>query len=196
MVDDSDILRIKSTLLNSQNGQHSTTGNDGPKLLRKKQLSDARKEGWKDTLEAKRKERLLWKTRKEEEDEERRRAQDREEAKLRAQQRKETKERANELIYERNDKVKALRSQQLYVDVIADRERQIIEKEAAEKVALEEEGRWHEFTMAEIRQAEQEEARRAAERRQKAVQIGNDLRQQRVLAQEQEAKRLQRKEEE
>lgn len=195
VVDDSDILRIKSTLWNSQNRQHSTT-NDGPKLLQKKQRSDARKEGWKDTLEAKRKERLLWKTRKEEEDEERRRAQDREEANLRAQQRKETIERANELIYERNDKVKALRSQQLYVDVIADRERQIVEKEAAEKEALEGENRWHESTMAEIRHAEQEEARRAAERRQKAVQIGNDLRQQRVLAQGQEAKLLQRKQDE
>ena len=191
VVDDSDILRIKSTLLNSQNRQHSNHEKNQKKLL-----SNARKQGWKDTLEAKRKDRLLWKTRKEEEDEERRRAQDREEANLRAQQRKETIERANELIYERNDKVKALRSQQLYVDVIADRERQILEREAAEKVTLEEENRWHESTMAEIQHAEREEARRAAERRQKAVQIGNDLRQQRVLAQEQEAKRLQRKQEE
>ena len=199
VVDDSDILRIKTTLLNtSSRSQHHPSHDDRGEdsKLRKKQLSDARKEGWKDTLAAKRRERLLWKTRKEEEDEERRRAQDREEANLRAQQRKETIERANELIYERNDKVKALRSQQLYVDVIADRERQIIEKEAAENVVRDEESRWHESTLAEIQQAEQEEARRAAERRQKAVRIGSDLREQRVLAQAEEAKRMQRKQEE
>lgn len=195
VVDDRDILRIKSTLLNSQNRQNSTK-NDVPKILRKKQLSDARKAGWNDTLVAKRKERLLWKTRKEEEDEERRRDQDREEANLKAQQRKETIDRASKLIYEREDRVKALRSQQLYVDVIADRERQIVEKEAAEKVALDEENRWHESTMAEIKQAEQEEARRAAVRREKTVRIGNDLRKQRALAQEKEVTRLQRKQEE
>lgn len=192
VVDDSDILRIKTTLLNTP----STSEGQGHQNQRRKQLSDARKEGWKDTLAAKRKERLLWKTRKEEADEERRQALDREEANLRAQKRRETIEKANELIYERNDKVKALRSQQLYVDVIACRDRQIVEKQAAEKLAHEEKDRWHESTMAEIQQAEQEEAQRAEERRQRAIGIGNDLRQQRRLAQEEKVKRLQRKKEE
>ena len=191
IVDDNDILRLKTTLFGTGQGHSRPSGQ-----LKKKQLSDTRKDGWKDTLAAKRKERLLWKTRKEEEKEEQRRALDREEAKLRSQQRQQTIARANELIYERNDKVKELRSQQLYTDVIADRERQIMEQQAANVTALKDAEEWHDHTMMLIREAEEEEARRAAERRQKTIRIGDDLHQQRVKAEEKEAMRLQKRQKE
>ena len=145
VVTDSDIRRIKSTLLlpkaKASGGAHDEPSSN--QALQRKKLSDKRVEGWKDTLAAKRKERLLWKSKKLEEEEEQRKALDREEAESRAQKRTATLRRAEDLLYEQNDKVKAFRSQQLYVDVIADREKQILERREIEKAARKEEEKWH-----------------------------------------------------
>ena len=70
-----------------------------------KARSEERSAHWKDTLAAKRRQRLLWKSTKAEEDEERRRAIDRKEALSLAQQREETIRRAQAQLYEENGKV-------------------------------------------------------------------------------------------
>jgi hypothetical protein len=94
----------------------------------RKQLSEDRKGRWPNTLDAIReqKDRAM----KEREDilEAERQEVDRKEAMLQKKKRMAAIERANMLLYEQTDKMKNLRSQQLYADVLNDREYQVNEK--------------------------------------------------------------------
>ena len=96
--------------------------------LARKQLSEDRKSKWPNTLDAIRiqKDRAM----KEREDilEAERQEVDRKEATLQKKKRMAAIERANMLLYEQTDKMKNLRSQQLYADVIRDRDHQVAEK--------------------------------------------------------------------
>lgn len=148
-----------------------------------KARSEERSAHWKDTLAAKRRQRLLWKSTKAEEDEERRRAIDRKEALSLAQQREETIRRAQAQLYEENGKVRAFRSQQLYVDVIAERGRQLAEKKDLADRSAEEEVRWHNEAMAKMEREERQEAEKARLDREHARRSGEEQRRQRTTAQ-------------
>ena len=90
-----------------------------------KVLSDQRVEHWPNTLAAQRKAKLDWKKEGEEKEENERRVIDQQEAELQRKLRVDRIKKANQQMYEQTDKMKFLRSQQLYTDVIADREDQV-----------------------------------------------------------------------
>lgn len=94
-----------------------------------KKLSQDRLQHWPNTLEALRVKKENFLKDREDAEEEKRREIDREEAELRRKLRLESIKRANELLYEQTDKMKMLRSQQLYADVIHTRNGQIKHKE-------------------------------------------------------------------
>jgi hypothetical protein len=109
---------------------------------------------WSDTLESKRKAKLKWKQETKDREEERRKKIDQEEAGRRELEIKTTIDRAKQLQYEEKEKVRFLRSQQLYTEVIATREEQIKETKARHQKWSEEEQRWHEHNLLMFKEAE------------------------------------------
>ena len=95
---------------------------------RLKELSDAKVKNWPNTLEATRKKKESWKQERLAEEEAARKKIDAEEAELFHKARRAALDRAKTIVYEQQDKVKNLRSQQMYSDVLYDREEQIREK--------------------------------------------------------------------
>eukprot|EP00752_Nemacystus_decipiens_P009459 g8458.t1 len=93
-----------------------------------KKLSDERVSHWPNTLEAQRKNKENWKKEQEELVESKRRDIDKAEAFLQRQLRAETIKRANDKLYEQTGKMKLLRSNLLYAEVIETRKDQITEK--------------------------------------------------------------------
>eukprot|EP00904_Undaria_pinnatifida_P012525 jgi/Undpi1/8402/HiC_scaffold_25.g10870.m1 len=93
-----------------------------------KRLSDERVQHWPNTLEAQRQKKENWKKKQEEEIEVKRRGIDREEAVLQRKLRAETIRKANDKLYEQTGKMKLLRSNLLYAEVIETRKDQIAEK--------------------------------------------------------------------
>ncbi|CAM9251827.1 unnamed protein product [Scytosiphon promiscuus] len=93
-----------------------------------KKLSDERVSHWPNTLEAHRKNKENWKKEQEDLVESKRRDIDKEEALLQRQLRVETIKRANDKLYEQTGKMKLLRSNLLYAEVIETRKDQIAEK--------------------------------------------------------------------
>eukprot|EP00620_Florenciella_sp_RCC1587_P014558 CAMPEP_0182569442 /NCGR_PEP_ID=MMETSP1324-20130603/10067_1 /TAXON_ID=236786 /ORGANISM="Florenciella sp., Strain RCC1587" /LENGTH=465 /DNA_ID=CAMNT_0024783717 /DNA_START=97 /DNA_END=1494 /DNA_ORIENTATION=+ len=98
-----------------------------------KKLSDERVSHWPNTLQATRKKKENWKKEKMAVEELSRQKIDREEAELQKRLRIESIRRANTILYEQTDKMKNLRSQQMYSDVLADRTEQIEEKKIMRK---------------------------------------------------------------
>lgn len=94
-----------------------------------KELSDSRVAHWPNTLEASRRKKDNWKREKLQAEELERQRVDREEAELQKRLRIEAIKRANTILYEQTDKMKNLRSQQMYMEVLSDRERQIERKQ-------------------------------------------------------------------
>ncbi|CAM9464267.1 unnamed protein product [Ectocarpus sp. 6 AP-2014] len=93
-----------------------------------KVLSDERVSHWPNTLEAQRQNKENWKKQQEDLVEAKRRDVDKEEALLQRQMRAETIKRANDKLYEQTGKMKLLRSNLLYAEVIETRKEQIAEK--------------------------------------------------------------------
>ena len=91
-------------------------------------MSDARQSKWPNTLEAQRRQKENWKIEKLDREEQERQQIDREEAELQKRLRIEAIKRANTILYEQTDKMKGLRSAQMFTDVIADREEQVAER--------------------------------------------------------------------
>ena len=143
-----------------------------------KQISDERVSKWTDTLAAKRKARLDWKMERDAKEEKIRQEIDKKEAEMQQLNRNQTIERAKQILLERNEKVKFLRSQQLYSDVIEGREIQRIEKEERERKQLEDEVNWHRETMLKLQMEDKKENEKMIRNKQKAKEICEDLRKQ------------------
>ena len=91
-------------------------------------MSDERASGWTDTLESKRESKLRWKQEVLDREEEKRQEIDKKEAEIRNKLRQQTIQKAKALQYEENERVRLLRSQQLYTDVIETRQQPLKEK--------------------------------------------------------------------
>lgn len=173
VVSSEDFHRIRASVSTKEESNRTQS-----KPMKLKRMSEERVSRWKDTLASKRKAKLDWKQEKSEKEEERRKALDMEEAALRQKFREATIRRANRLLYEENDKVKVLRSQQLYTDVISHREDQIEEKRLQETGEKEDEKKWHQDTLARIRHAELRENKQQEASKVKAREIARTLKMQ------------------
>jgi hypothetical protein len=119
-----DIERMKASVLPPLEG-HSKA----ERKAQLKQMSDDRQKHWPNTLEALRRKKESFIRDREEKEELKRQEVDREEAELRKTMRLESIRRANELLYDQTDKMKMLKGQVLYADVLHTRQQQIVEKE-------------------------------------------------------------------
>jgi len=156
-----EIDRMKASVLPSTENISS--------LLRKadlKQKSENRLKNWPNTLDALRKKKESFLKDREEQDEQRRQEIDKEEAAIRGAARTESIRKANELLYEQTDKMKMLRSQQLYADVIDTRYHQIDEKERKKKEQNEFEKGFHLTLLEQIKKGEEDEVSKANFRKQ------------------------------
>jgi len=127
----------------------------------RKKLSDERVQNWPNTLEATRKKKESFKEVRMQQEEMERREIDRKEAELQKELRISAIKRANTILYEQTDKMKNLRSQQMYSDVLADRAEQAEEKRLMKQWEVEREAGHHESM---CRQISESEAREVAEK--------------------------------
>jgi hypothetical protein len=133
-----------------------------------KKLSQERLKHWPNTLEALRKKKENFMKEKAEQEELKRQEIDKQEAELRRAGRLETIRKANDLLYEQTDKMKLLRSQQLYADVIYTREFQMKDKtrlKEEEKVAS---LKHHEVILKQVEEGEKLEKQKL-EKQQKLI---------------------------
>lgn len=100
----------------------------------RKQRGDARVSTWGNTLDAIRVQKDQARKRREERIEAERQAVDRKEAEIQKQKRMDAIERANMLLYEQTDKMKMLRSAQLFSDVMQDRAYQVQEQKMMQEM--------------------------------------------------------------
>lgn len=128
-----------------------------------KAMSDERQKHWPNTLEALRRKKESFIKDREEKEELKRQEIDREEAELRKTLRLESIKRANELLYEQTDKMKMLKGQVLYADVLHTRKQQIVEKEKAKDAVKEVDRQFHGITMEKVRVGEIAEKEKAEE---------------------------------
>ena len=105
------------------------------------------------------------------EEEKARREIDRKEAELQKKKRMEAIARANTIMYEQTDKVKNLRSQQMYSDVLFEREEQIKERAVMEMWEKEKEEAYHSDIMRQIAEGETREKAEHSARKLKATTI-------------------------
>merc|ERR1711998_327741 len=98
-----------------------------------------------------------WKIEKLEKEEKERQLIDREEAELQKRMRIEAIKRANSILYEQTDKMKGLRSAQLFTDVIADREEQVAERSIKKKWTDERGGDYYFVMMQQLAEANKKE---------------------------------------
>jgi len=122
-----------------------------------KKLSEDKKAKWPNTLEALRLKKESFLAEKAQREEEARQEIDRQEAEIRRTTRLELIKRANDLMYDQTDKMKGLKSQKAYADVVYDRLKQVEEK----KIAKEAERVWglqfHEAILKRVADGEAEE---------------------------------------
>ena len=111
--------------------------------LERKALSDARVSKWPNTLEAMRRNKEEARQRRLDAEEAERLKEDKRLAAVRAQERKVRDERANRMIYEQTDRMKVLKSQLMFSDIVAHRDRQIEEKKYWGAMEKEMDKMWH-----------------------------------------------------
>jgi hypothetical protein len=122
-----------------------------------KEMSQTRMKNWPNTLEALRKKKESFTRDHEEQAEKERREIDRVEAEVRKQMRLEAIQKANDMLYNQTDKMKILKSQKLYADVLQTRTIQIEEK-ATRKQRIEAESKQDfENMMLKIKKGEEAE---------------------------------------
>merc|ERR1719240_1383502 len=122
-----------------------------------KKISDERVSHWPNTLEATRKKKENFRFIKAEQDEKQRQEVDRQEAELQKKLRIDAIKRANTILYEQTDKMKNLRSCQMYCDVLADRAEQAEEKRLMKQWEVEREAGHHESMCRQISESEARE---------------------------------------
>lgn len=123
-------------------------------LRKRQQLSDDKIKHWPNTLEALRKKKESYLKDKEDKLEAERQQVDLKEAELRRSNRLEAIKRANDLLYEQTDKMKNLRSQQLYSDVLYTRISQLDHKEQVKQKIKEEEAKYHQIILEKVAQGD------------------------------------------
>ena len=162
--------------------------------LHLKKLSEERVAGWADTLESKRKAKLRWKKEVLEREEAKRQEIDKKEEQLRNKIRQETIQRAKSLQYEEKERVRLLRSQQLYIDVVEKRQQQVKEKHDEFEKIKDEERMWHQRTMDSFQRATEKEKKENMIKKQKAIEnaeaMAKQLDEANKLAQMQQQKRM------
>eukprot|EP00981_Chlorochromonas_danica_P005354 scaffold1084_cov250-Ochromonas_danica.AAC.5 len=135
---------------------------------RLKAMSAERVKHWPNTLEALRNKKETFLKDRAEKEEARRQEMDRQEAEMKREARLEAIRRANELLYDQTDKMKLLRSQKLYADVIYDRVKQVEDKRLTKEQKQEEEKKYHEEILRQVRDGDAQE-REKLEQQRKAV---------------------------
>ena len=95
--------------------------------------------------------RLQWKQKYQDQMEEKRLQLDKEEYDYQNKMKNTLLQKAKNLIYEEHEKIRLLRSQQLYVNVIEGREKQIIENNLRKEKKVQDEKKWHEKQMNQLR---------------------------------------------
>lgn len=177
------------------NHQSSIVKISSKKILKNK--SNTRIAKWTDTLESKRKQKLRWKQEVLEREEAKRIEMDKTEEALRKQSMETILARSKELKYEENEKVRFLRSQQLYTEVIETREEQLREKARREETRRREEREWHDTAMENMKKAEEIENQKMNKAKQKAIDNARMMEQQKLHAEmtKRNLQELQRKEE-
>jgi len=135
--------------------------------LRKK--SEERKAKWPNTLDATRKKKEMWKIEKQAREEAERLKLDKEEDELQRKQKEITLKRANVLLYEQTDKMKNLRSQMMYADVIEEQKLQLHEKDRKRSMEKRMEEHWYKQQQQQMDEYDQREDRELMERVQKVA---------------------------
>lgn len=133
-----------------------------------KNLSAERVKHWPNTLEALRKKKETFLKDRADQDEVKRQEVDRQEAERRREARLEAIRKANDLLYEQTDKMKLLRSQKLYADVIHNRFQQIDDKRVVADSHKVVEARFHEDILRQVAEGEAKE-REKLEKQKKMV---------------------------
>lgn len=153
----SEIDRIKASVL-----PPAATANNRKAELKK--LSEERLKHWPNTLEALRKKKESFLKDREDAAELVRQQIDIEEAEKRRVDRLEAIRKANDLIYEQTDRMKLLKSQKLYADVIHTRFKQIDRKQEVKEGLKVEDAKFHEIILETVKRGEEEEAAKIAKR--------------------------------
>jgi hypothetical protein len=130
-----------------------------------KRMSNERMKNWPNTLEALRLKKESWLKDRAEQEELKRQEIDRQEAELRRTLRLESIKKANDLLYEQTDKMKLLRSQELYANVIHTRFQQIDRKKQVKEHEKIDEKKYHEETMRRVREGEEQEKKKIEEQK-------------------------------
>jgi len=123
---------------------------------------------------------LRWKKEVQEQIEEQRKEIDKEEERLKKILSEKVIQRAKKLNYEEKQKVRFLRSQQLYTDVIETRKQQIREKAQTDARIMKEDKRWHDQAMKIVCEVSKKEKMDLFMQKQKARKIGVMLLQQKA----------------
>lgn len=147
----SDLERIKKSV------QPETQDSFKDRRAELKKKSEDRLQHWPNTLEALRKKKESFLKDKEDAIEAERRKIDEEEAEVKKQQRLEAIKRANQLLYEQTDRMKVLRSEELYAKVIDERKVQLAEKQRLKEIEKQKEREFHEGLMAQLKKQEMDE---------------------------------------
>mmetsp|Transcript_2917 Transcript_2917/g.3074 ORF Transcript_2917/g.3074 Transcript_2917/m.3074 type:complete len:475 (-) Transcript_2917:209-1633(-) len=153
-------------------------GNKAERRAELKKKSNDRLQNWPNTLEALRKKKESFLKDRESREEAARREIDLQEAEYRKNMRLESIKRANQLLYEQTDKMKMLRSQQLYSDVLQVRSEQVLEKDIRKKALIEKEKAYHEDLLVQIQDGEERDAQKAIEEQNKINAISKTREQQ------------------
>lgn len=131
-------------------------------------------------MESPREAKLKWKRDVQEREEEKRKEIDKEEEVIKAKLTSNIIKRAHDLQYEEKEKVKILRSQQLYTDVVETRKKQVEERKEKDRKLLEEERRWHEESVKQLKDAERRNKDKIMQQKQKAIENAEVMKNQRI----------------
>ena len=171
-------MRIRSSSSLEDENRNQQSHLSRKELL--KQKSDSRVAHWGDTLAAKRRTRLEWKSEKAKKEEESQRALDAQESRLKERARINLLQHADSLRLEQTEKVRNFRSQQLLVETLNGRDEQIMQKEARQKELMKEEELWHRTVMNDIQNSERKRNADLKQKRLKSIELAEDLSKQRL----------------
>lgn len=133
------------------------------------QKSEERKAKWPNTLDATRKKKETWKIEKQAREEIERQKIDNEEDDLQRKVREAQIKRANELLYEQTDKMKNLRSQMMYCDVIEEQKFQTKEKERKRNMERQMDAHWYKIQQQQMDDYDRKEENELMSRVQKVA---------------------------
>jgi len=181
------MARLKASVRSAKVDDHAKVRDD---LLKKK--SEERKAKWPNTLDATRKKKEMWKIEKQAKEEKERLKLDAAEDALQKKVRDAQIRRANELLYEQTDKMKNLRSQMLYCDVIEEQKFQVQHKEKKREMEFAMEEHWYQQQQQQMDEYDRKEDQELMQRVQKVATTAKMQQDQLELNKAQYIKSLQR----